>query len=134
MVQGLYELGAQMETTDLFITHLHADHSGLTSFLATPETTIMMSENDGLLVSQSRVRSHWGKLSSFLVISGLIASGVEDHVENHPGFNNSCENFDNFTTVNEGYEIKVGRYSFRCIETKGHTSGHVCLYEPEKKL
>ena len=30
-----------------------------------------------------------------------------------------------------GAEAIVGRYRFRCVETPGHTAGHLCLYEPE---
>lgn len=134
MVQGLNDLGARMETTDLFITHLHADHSGLTKYLATPSTTVWMSENDGKVVATSQTNSHWAMFSDFLHLSGLIASGIEDNVEKHPGYKYACENFDKFTTVNEGYEIKVGNYCFQCVETKGHTAGHMCLYELDKKL
>jgi len=30
--------------------------------------------------------------------------------------------------------IRTGDYNFRCIETPGHTKGHTCLYEAEKKI
>jgi glyoxylase-like metal-dependent hydrolase (beta-lactamase superfamily II) len=134
MDKALKNLGVGMDTTDLFITHLHADHSGLTKYLARPDTTIWMSEDDGKVVATSQASAHWKMFSDFLVISGLLAAGVEDRVDKHPGYKYACENFDNFTTVNEGYEIKVGNYCFQCVETKGHTAGHMCLYDSEKKL
>ncbi|MFP4038025.1 MAG: MBL fold metallo-hydrolase, partial [Desulfobacteraceae bacterium] len=28
----------------------------------------------------------------------------------------------------------VGDYSLKCIETPGHTRGHICLYEPDRKI
>ncbi|MEN6460604.1 MAG: MBL fold metallo-hydrolase, partial [Syntrophomonas sp.] len=92
MVQGLHDLGARMETTDLFITHLHADHSGLTKYLATPSTTVWMSENDAKIVVINQAGSHWSMFSDFLHLSGLIASGIEDNVEKHPGYKYACEN------------------------------------------
>ncbi|MDD4801952.1 MAG: MBL fold metallo-hydrolase [Syntrophomonas sp.] len=46
MDKALKFLGAQMENTDLFITHLHSDHSGLIEYLATPATTVWMSQSD----------------------------------------------------------------------------------------
>ncbi|GAF68517.1 unnamed protein product, partial [marine sediment metagenome] len=30
--------------------------------------------------------------------------------------------------------INIGDYLFKCIETPGHTNGHMCLYEPSKKI
>ena len=30
--------------------------------------------------------------------------------------------------------ISVGDYHFQCVATPGHTMGHICLYEPDKKL
>jgi glyoxylase-like metal-dependent hydrolase (beta-lactamase superfamily II) len=36
--------------------------------------------------------------------------------------------------LKEGNTISIGDYAFRCIETPGHTRGHMCLYEPNKKI
>jgi glyoxylase-like metal-dependent hydrolase (beta-lactamase superfamily II) len=36
--------------------------------------------------------------------------------------------------LKEGDTISIGDYAFRCIETPGHTRGHMCLYEPSKKI
>ncbi|MFC2052322.1 MBL fold metallo-hydrolase, partial [Chloroflexota bacterium] len=40
MSAGLKELAVDLETTDFFITHLHADHLGLVSYLATDNSTV----------------------------------------------------------------------------------------------
>jgi glyoxylase-like metal-dependent hydrolase (beta-lactamase superfamily II) len=39
-----------------------------------------------------------------------------------------------FSTLKEGDEIGIGDYLFTCIETHGHSPGHMCLYEPSKKI
>lgn len=134
MMEALHSLGANMETTDLFITHLHADHSGLVQYLATPDTIVWMGEEDAEVLMDSGVNSHWRLLTDFLHLSGLIASGVEEQVENHPGYHYGSGYFDKYTLVNGGDQIRVGAYSFQCVETQGHTAGHMCLYEPEKRL
>ncbi|MEA1959919.1 MAG: MBL fold metallo-hydrolase [Bacillota bacterium] len=134
MLEGLKELNFRMENTDLFITHLHSDHSGLVNFLAIPETTVWMSEVDAKIVEASKESSHWAMFSEFMKLSGLSATGIEDSISKHPGYSNASEVFDRFTTVKQGSEIKVGEFSFQCVETRGHTKGHMCLYEPNKKI
>ncbi len=134
MVSAFQELNVSMENTDLFITHLHSDHAGLLSFLTTPQTTVWMSEPDGYVVGGGQLSSHWQIFSGFLVGSGLIADGIENTIERHPGYRYAPEIFGDFTNVQEGDEIKVGSYRFQCLETKGHTPGHICLYDQDKKL
>lgn len=134
MDQGLREMNISMENTDLFITHLHADHSGLVKHLAGPGTTVWMSETDGRVVAASRESPHWQMFNGFLTVSGLVDSGVEKDVGKHPGFRFASEVYDGLTLVQEGYEIRVGDYSFRCVGTPGHTPGHMCLYDEGNKL
>ncbi len=38
------------------------------------------------------------------------------------------------TPLREGNWLGVGDYHFQCIETPGHSSGHMCLYEPARKV
>ena len=134
MVSAFQELNVSMENTDLFITHLHSDHAGLLSFLTTPQTTVWMSEPDGYVVGGGQLSSHWQIFSGFLVGSGLIADGIENTIERHPGYRYAPEIFGDFTNVQGGDEIKVCSYRFQCLETQGHTSGHICLYDQDKKL
>jgi len=39
-----------------------------------------------------------------------------------------------FTLVHDGDILSIGEYRFTCILTPGHTRGHMCLYEPHKKI
>jgi glyoxylase-like metal-dependent hydrolase (beta-lactamase superfamily II) len=36
--------------------------------------------------------------------------------------------------LEEDDEISIGDYVFKCVETPGHTKGHMCLYEPKMKI
>ena len=44
--KGLAELGADMQKTDIFLTHMHADHCGLAPFVKTDASVIYASETD----------------------------------------------------------------------------------------
>ena len=46
MLSGLASLEVDLSVTDLFITHLHADHSGLISHLATGTSQVFCSRID----------------------------------------------------------------------------------------
>ena len=37
-------------------------------------------------------------------------------------------------TLHDGETITTGLFTFKVIWTPGHSSGHICLYEPEKKI
>ncbi len=39
-----------------------------------------------------------------------------------------------FRSLGEGDSVTVGDYAFRCLETPGHTQGHLCLYEPNGRI
>ncbi len=46
MMNGLKELNIGLETADIFITHLHADHFGLLGELVTPQTMVYGNRPD----------------------------------------------------------------------------------------
>jgi glyoxylase-like metal-dependent hydrolase (beta-lactamase superfamily II) len=37
-------------------------------------------------------------------------------------------------TFRDGDTVNTGKFKFRVIWTPGHSSGHICLYEPERKI
>lgn len=134
MDEALLSLNINMDKTDLFITHLHSDHAGLIGYLAAPGTSIYMSYADGQVVANSRASTHWAMFNDFFVFSGMLASGVENSINNHPGYRFAAPATNNITLVADGYHLTVGDYNFRCVATPGHTPGHMCLYEPQKRL
>ncbi|MGE5379511.1 MAG: MBL fold metallo-hydrolase [Methylocystaceae bacterium] len=134
MDEALSSLYISMENTDLFITHLHSDHAGLIGHLATPKTKIYMSKADGQVVAGSQESSHWAMFNQFFHFSGMQASGVENNIMNHPGYRFAAPATNDITMLPDGYQLTVGDYNFRCIITRGHTAGHMCLYDQKKRL
>jgi glyoxylase-like metal-dependent hydrolase (beta-lactamase superfamily II) len=132
MHSSLKELGVNLKETDFFITHMHSDHSGLISSLATERSTVYCTTEDAEIINADDII--WDNLSIFVDMGGFPFGEFKEAIEKHPGYKYRCLGEVDFTPVSENDMIHIGAYSFRCIETPGHTRGHICLYEAEKKI
>lgn len=133
MSSGLRELDVDLKKTDFFITHLHADHLGLVSNLATDTSRVYFSQADAAYIN-SLDASSWEKQFNFARINGFPEDELQNIIKNHPGVRYSSRGRLDFYILKEGDTISIGDYLFKCVETPGHTVGHMCLYEPNKKL
>lgn len=134
LTEALESLNVDMARTDLFITHLHSDHSGLYGHIAKPGSRVFMSRADGEIVAGGRESSFWETFKRFYTFTGLLAGGHVTEVGQHPGYAYAPPPSDRIEYVEDGHEFVVGKRRLRCILTKGHTRGHLCLYEPNEKL
>ena len=131
MMTSLDSLGVELETTDFFITHMHADHLGLLPELAGESNTVYFNGPEALLMR------HWSgpaDLIRFSVKHGFPDGVMEQAFDAHPAGRLRMERFPVPTLVKDGDTIEAGRYRFRCVHTPGHTPGHICLYEPDRRL
>ena len=133
LVAGLDGCGVDLKQADFFITHMHADHSGLVSTLAAEGARIYFGQADAQIV-RSITTEHWGRMIGSARKCGFPGEELEKAVGSHPGRRYSSDNSLNISVARDGDTIGVGDYSFECIETPGHTSGHICLYEPTKRV
>ena len=131
MNEALTKLRVDMTKTDIFITHFHSDHIGLVPQIVTETTEIYFN----------RPESDWLKKCTQVddSLAFMLSSGWpdKDMAAVHSFYRNRENNFRfdlNFRILSEKDKLKVGDYSFECIETPGHSKGHICLYEPVKKL
>jgi len=61
---------------------------------------------------------------------------LKQALEKHPGYKYSPTGYLDFEVLKDkdNDKLNVGEYKFICVETPGHTKGHICLYEPDKKI
>jgi glyoxylase-like metal-dependent hydrolase (beta-lactamase superfamily II) len=133
LVSGLKECGVDSKEADFFITHMHADHSGLVSALAGEEARIYFGRADAEIM-KSTGSGHWEEQIDFARRCGFPGDELEKAIGGHPGRRYSPGTSLSLSVAKEGDTISIGDYVFRCIETPGHTEGHICLYEPNKKI
>lgn len=145
---ALRELGTGPETIDIFITHLHHDHFGLAMPLASKETTIYLNAQDAEFLKDLRVP---GKDLVYARLNGFPVDEVQKAMWQRDEFikTNSLEELKKalpgsagddvpksrrFHFLCDGDILNIGEYSFECLMTPGHSSGHLCLYEARHKI
>jgi len=133
LVTGLKECNVDLGQADFFITHMHADHSGLVSTLVGEGAKIYFGQADAEII-RSSTPEHWERMIDFASKCGFPREELERAVGNHPGRRYSPNNSLDFCILKDGDTIEIGDYLFECIETPGHTPGHICLYEPHKRV
>ncbi len=131
MQKGIAELGLDLNKTDFMLTHMHADHTGLVSRLATKTSKIFFSRIDSRVFDDD---NSWQPLIDFAELNGFPADELQKALNSHPGFKYSPEAKPVFTLLDDGDFIECGGYRLQCVATPGHTQGHMCLYEPDHKI
>ncbi|MFZ5632028.1 MAG: MBL fold metallo-hydrolase [Bacillota bacterium] len=135
MQSGLEKLGVDLRRTDFFITHMHADHSGLVSELAAKTSLIYCSGPDAGMISPVFSPEEFLRhITDFARMVGFPEKVLQKALLQHPGFKYSARGRLEFRLVKEGDTISIGGYTFSCVETPGHTGGHMCLHEPGRKI
>lgn len=131
MREGLEALGVDMNRTDIFITHFHADHFSLVSMLATPHTQVYFNRPDAELIES------WDGINTMVGYSkghGFPVSVLKRAFENHPGTKFGTEWVPDLKLLTDGQTLAYGDYRLTCVATPGHTLGHMCLYEAREKI
>ena len=131
MESGLRELGVDIGKTDFFITHLHSDHLGLISSIAKNNSTIYFNRPDA---DRIKAGISLDDLINFARLNGFPENELQTVPYSHPGFRFRPKGNLDFHILKEGNTIRIGDYVFTGIETPGHSRGHMCLYEPNKKI
>ena len=131
MEAGLEEIKIDLGKTDFFITHLHADHFGLVGKIVTDTSKVFFNRPDSELIESW---DGWEPMVEYAGRNGFPKSELRNALKSHPGFKFHSQWVPELSILTDDDTIRTGDYHFRCIETPGHTEGHTCLYEAEKKI
>src|SRR5574341_2684645 len=83
MMSGLRKLAVDIRKTDFYITHLHSDHFGLVSSLATNSSTIYFNQPDA---NQIKSGIFLDVLIDFARLNGFPEDELQTISYTHPGF------------------------------------------------
>lgn len=133
MMDGLKELNINLDSVDIFITHLHADHFGLVGELATKQSGIYFNRPD------TEIIENWQGFEPMIQYgakNGFPGKILRSALHQHPGFKYGSKWLPvlRLSILNDNDTLEIGDYKFTCIQTPGHTRGHTCLYEAKKRF
>jgi len=132
---GFNELGESLSEVDIFLTHMHADHTGLSSEIIGADRQTFVSEIDGKLLERLPAPGKdWGKekwvwSKSREIMSGMPAEIVDNMEKFNPALKFAPIGGVRYTHMRDGDILNVGGYNLQCLHTPGHSPGHMCLWD-----
>ncbi len=133
LMSGLKELDIDINKTEMFLTHMHSDHTGLVSSVMREDSVIYMSEVDYEYV-KLMLNNYWVKNEEDYVKEGFPKDELATLWTSNPAKIYNPDKLFNITAVSDNSKFNIGNYEFTCISTPGHTPGHMCLYLKKEKI
>ena len=136
--KGLAEIGADFkDISQILVTHVHPDHYGMAGRIKKLSgATIAMHH-----IEKEFIEPRYVSMEELLHQTDrmLVANGVpQDEMVSLRDATVGLEQYIVPTppdkTLHDGETITTGMFTFRVVWTPGHSSGHICLYEPERKV
>ena len=131
---ALKKLDVDLTKTDFFITHCHGDHIGLVPRLINAGSVVYVNEGDAQIISKIKTGVILSEIRAFLHMSGFPEKDPEKILPPRIGREYRSRDALPFRFVEDTDTIVRGEYRFTCVKTPGHSKGHMCLYEPDKKF
>ena len=134
MQTALKKLDVDLKKTDFFITHCHGDHVGLVSRLVHPGSIVYVNELDAQIISKIKTGIMLSEIGAFLHMSGFPEKDPEKILPHRIGREYTSRDSLPFQFVEDADIIERGGYRLTCVKTPGHSKGHMCLYEQDKRF
>jgi len=125
------------EIKQILITHVHPDHYGMAGHikqLSGAKLIMHHIEKDFISPRYIDMNELLAQTDKMLSTNGFTEDEVAVLRDASLDIVNLIVPTPPDVTLHDGETIKNGDFNFRAIWSPGHSSGHICLYEPEKKL
>lgn len=130
LMMGVAELKIDLNKTDLLLTHMHIDHSGLADDLRKLGCNVLISKKDGELINL--FRSSEESVSEKMYTA--LALDKEALTFSNKEFGKNTTELFEYSPLAEGDILEIGPYVLEVVDIPGHTPGHIGLYERKYKL
>lgn len=131
--EGIEESGTDIRKCDLFLTHLHADHTGLADkFQQRSSGKVYCSKTDAAFIDAMANGSYFKIFLDSLKLFGIEADVSFFH--SHPAVRYCAKDHIDYTFCEEDDVFEIGDYSLRVVGVSGHTPGQLNLYDEKKRI
>ncbi len=134
MEKALKALDIEPDDLDFFITHYHGDHFGLVHRLMGDVSSVYISEKDGRAVERIATGDILKEIKGFILLSGIPNEGSGSMAPPDAARPFKPDRPFPFKFVKDDDFLQIGDYRFQCVATPGHSVGHTCLYESERRI
>lgn len=131
---GIRELGLDLKKTSVFLTHLHADHTGLAGEFVAQGCPIYMGRIDYEYLDKMKNGGNVSNLEELFRSEGFSEEVLALQSRENQGRRYGVKQMFPARLVDDGTVISLGNWKIRCVHTPGHTPGHMVLYLPERQL
>lgn len=136
LLAGLEELGSNVKRRDVFLTHFHADHSGLAVECIGPQGRIYITREDDRHLNMSLSGLLRREHGARLLREGFPPEELAyvDTINMAFKMQMKKEDYRTGVALEDGDVLRVGEYAFRVILVPGHTPGSAMLWEENRQI
>jgi glyoxylase-like metal-dependent hydrolase (beta-lactamase superfamily II) len=125
------------DISQIVITHIHPDHYGLSGKLKQlTGGKIAISEIEAGMIDSRYINTNelLKQVKKFMQVNGVPKGDVLRFAEASMPARKFVVPVMADIKLKEGKKISVDPFEFKVMSTPGHSPGHICLYEPNRKL
>jgi glyoxylase-like metal-dependent hydrolase (beta-lactamase superfamily II) len=121
----------------ILVTHIHPDHYGMAGHIKQMSGAKILMHD----IEKDYIHPRYIDMNELLALTDkhLMSNGAS--VNETEILRDATLGLENYIVpvlpdaiLHDGEIIDIGTFKFRAIWTPGHSSGHICLYEPDKKI
>ncbi|HBT95289.1 MAG TPA: hypothetical protein DEB24_03980 [Coriobacteriia bacterium] len=132
--EALSELDIDKSKLRVFLTHLHLDHAGQLDRLFSQGIAIYLGKTDLAVAEPTAAAARGEDIYERLLAEGLTEDVADQGRRLYKNPLYFTPRLHRLHLLEDGSQITVGNTVFKILELRGHTSGHLALWEPESGL
>lgn len=131
ILSDLAAMGVALEDLDFFITHVHADHNGLTPLLRkNPAARVWAGAAEISNINRTVTDlEYWQEALDNMKLNGFPSEKLSEIFAKHPARMHAMPEPMNFDPVREGDILEYGGHSLEVIDVPGHSPAQTTLFD-----